>query len=173
MQPWAVPNKMNKVQRTLTALFRRSKASRTSEHSTDYQSLQDAAGGLDAEYRRLVTEHLRRWGVPEKCATVDVRGDGRLRGREGFVATITVQSWDRDPVLRLMLGLPLLEKKIRKAIEGQWIADMSRFEGLLLKTAPGMQGRQPTQELRHLLVSLTGTRASQQHPDSDDSSVSP
>lgn len=151
---------MNKVRRTIRTLLERAKGSPTSEHSTDYQVLEEAAGGLDGEYRRIVTEHIRRWGVPESCALVEVRGDGEKKGLEGFVATLVVHAWDRDAVLRLLLGLPLLEKKIRKSVEAQWVADVSRFDGLLLKMTPALQGREPTQHLRHLMVSLTGQRAS-------------
>jgi hypothetical protein len=157
---------MNNLRRTFRALLARAKASRTSEHSTDYQVLEEAAGGLEGEYRRIVTEHLLRWGVPEDCATVEVRGDGQAKGREGFVAIVTVQAWDREPVLRLLLGLPLLEKKIRKSLESGWVADVSRFEGLLLRTSQALQGREPTQQLRHLLVSLTGQRVS--HREAED-----
>lgn len=161
---------MNKVRSTIRTLLARAKASRTSEHSTDYQVLEEAAGGLEGEYRRIVTEQIRRWGVPDSCVTVDVRGDGEPKGREAFVATLVVYAWDRDAVLRLLLGLPMLEKKIRKSLESQWVGDVSRFDGLLLKMTPALQSREPTQQLRHLLVSLTGPRAS--HGDSEGESQS-
>jgi hypothetical protein len=139
-------------------MFAAAKASRTSEHSTDYDGLQESPEGLQAEYHRLVTEHVQRWGIVDRCVAVEIRPEGEELGKPVFVAVLRVLAWDRASVLRLLLGLPLLEKKIRKSIEGQWTGEVSVFNGLLLNAGDALQGREAAKDLRHLLVSLTGER---------------
>lgn len=129
-----------------------------SEHQTDYQSLGETAGGLDAEYRRMVTHHLQRWGVPDSCATVQIQQLPDQAGKEVFVAVVCLVSWDRNAIIRVLLGLPLLDKKIRKAVEVSWLADLSIFRGVQLKVAESLHGTAASTELRHLVVTLTGPK---------------
>jgi hypothetical protein len=140
---------------------------RTSEHSTDYQNLEDTSGGLDAEYRRMVTTHLERIGVPPECAVVEVEELDAGRGKPAFVATVCLIAWDRNAVLRVLLGLPLLDKKVRKAAEVSWAADVSVFKGVQLRVAESLHDSRATSELRHLLVSLTGLERPQPEPASE------
>lgn len=133
----------------------------TSEHSTDYQNLEDTSGGLDAEYRRMVATHLDRLGVPPQCAVVEVDQLDDERGKQAFVATICIIGWNRNAVLRMLLGLPLLDKKVRKAAEVSWAADVSVFKGVQLRVAESLHDARGTSELRHLMVSLTGVERSQ------------
>jgi len=141
-------------------MFRRNGWKSSSEHQTDYQALGHASGGLEAEYHRLVEQHLRRWGVSAACAGVEIHQIEQRRGkREVFVATICLHAWDRNGVLRVLLGLPMLDKKIRQAVAALWLADMSEFQGLLLKVSPTLhESPGATSELRQLLVSLTSAR---------------
>lgn len=152
-------------------MFRRvwaaAKGRSTSEHSTDYQNLEDTSGGLDAEYRRMVTSHLERLGVPPECAVVEVEQLEDERGKQAFVATICLIAWERNAVLRVLLGLPLLDKKIRKAAEVSWAADVSVFKGVQLRVAESLHDARGTSELRHLVVSLTGAERSQPAPNSE------
>ena len=129
------------------------------EHQTDYQALGHASGGLEAEYQRLVEHHLHRWGVDESCASVEIQQIEHRKGRrEVFVATICLHTWDRNGVLRVLIGLPMLDKKIRQAVSALWLADMSDFQGVLLKVGSSLHDTKATGELRHLLVGLTGSR---------------
>jgi len=148
----------------LRRVFRTDQGKSSCEHQTDYKALGHASGGLEAEYQRLVEHHLRRWGVSEACASVEILQMEQRRGkREVFVATICLHSWDRNSVLRVLLGLPMLDKKIRQAVAALWLADMSEFQGLLLKVSPGLhESAAATSELRRLLVSLTATREPQE-----------
>jgi hypothetical protein len=143
------------------------KGRRTSEHSTDYQNLEDTSGGLDAEYRRMVMSHLDRLGVPPDCAVVEVDELDAERGKSVFVATICLVAWDRNAVVRVLLGLPLLDKKIRKAAEVSWAADVSVFKGVQLRVAPSLHSSRATSELRHLVVSLTATGRPPRTPSSE------
>ena len=151
--------KKNPVAAFLARWFRREDGSSGSEHQTDYQALGHASGGLEAEYQRLVEHHLRRWGVGEHCAHVEIQQLEQRKGRrEVFVATIVLSGWDRNAVLRVLIGLPMLDKKVRQAVTALWLADVSEFQGVLLKVMPALQEAPATTELRHLLVSLTGSR---------------
>src|SRR3954469_4548650 len=151
-------SKKNFVTEFLGRWFR-SPLAAASEHQTDYQALGHSSGGLDAEYQRLVEHHLRRWGVPAACATVDIQQIERRKGkREVFVATVCLNSWERNSVLRILIGFPMLDKKIRQAVAALWLADVSDFEGVQLKVSPALNDPVAATELRHLLVSLTGTR---------------
>lgn len=139
--------------------FGTKKTGPANEHQTDYQSLGNASGGLEAEYQRLVEHQLRRWGVGEHCAQVEIQQIEQRKGRRDvFVATVCLTAWDRNAVLRVLLGLPMFDKKVRQAVAALWIADVSDFQGVLLKVMPAVQEPPATKELRHLLVSLTGAR---------------
>ncbi|MBC5785207.1 hypothetical protein H8N03_19830 [Ramlibacter sp. USB13] len=152
--------KKNGVVALLRRIFSPKSKQPASEHQTDYQALGHASGGLEAEYQRLVEHHLRRWGVGEHCAQVEIQQIEQRKGRrEVFVATIVLSAWDRNGVLRVLLGLPMLDKKVREAVSALWLADVSAFQGVLLKVTPALQEAPATTELRHLLVSLTGSRA--------------
>ena len=153
---------LRKQSQRVAGVFRRvlalAKGRPRSEHQTDYQSLGENAGGLDAEYRRLVTHHLARWGVPESCAVVQIQQLPDQGGKEAFMALVCLVSWDRNAVVRVLLGLPLLDKKIRKAVEVSWLADISVFRGVQLKVAEPLHSAQASTELRHLVVTLTGPK---------------
>jgi hypothetical protein len=151
--------KKNAVAAWLARWFARGRTEPVGEHETDYQALGHATGGLEAEYQRLVEHHLRRWGVGEHCAHVEIQQMERRKGRrEVFVATIVLSAWDRNAVLRVLIGLPMLDKKVRQSVAALWLADVSEFQGVLLKIMPALHEAPATTELRHLLVSLTGTR---------------
>lgn len=130
------------------------------DYQTDYQALGHASGGLEAEYQRLVEHHLHRWGVDASCATVEIQVEKRRGRKDVFVATVCIEAWQRNAVLRVLLGLPLLDKKIRQAVSALWLADVSEFRGVLLKVSPALHEAAASAELRELLVSLTGTRSS-------------
>lgn len=127
------------------------------EHQTDYQGLDEAPATLDAEYQRLIAGQLARWGVGDHLVSVEVQQGGR-RKKPVFGAVLTIHGWERDAVLRVLVGLPLLEKKVRRAVADLWIADVSTFEGLMVKVSPRLQDTAACSELRQLLVSITGGR---------------
>jgi len=130
------------------------------EHQTDYQALGHASGGLEAEYQRLVEHHLVRWGVNASTATVEIQQIEQRRGRKDvFIATVCIEAWERNAVLRVLLGLPVLDKKVRQAVSALWLGDVSEFHGLRLKVSPVLHESRAASELHELLVGLTGTRA--------------
>lgn len=141
---------------------------RRSEHNTDYQDLGTASGSLEAEYQRLVAHHLARWGVPEQHVVIEVRQAGSRQGRLVFDVVICLAHWDRITALRVLVGLPLFEKKIRRAIEGQWLQDVSVLRAVLVCASERLQAPEPCAELRQTLVSLTGGRQNDRRPRAPD-----
>jgi hypothetical protein len=125
------------------------------EEVTDYSALQLVDGGLQSEYEKLVLQQIRRWGVPPSCASVSVR-EIDTRGNKGvFMAFVRLHGWDRDSALRLLLGLPSLEKKIREHVRAHWVSEISHFDGVWLQAADELQETGPMTELRKVLVAST------------------
>ena len=134
--------------------FLRWTRSRPGEHLTDYQGLAEAPPTLEGEYQRLLYEILLRCGVPPGVVVVEVH-EQRTRARKpAFIAELTLQRWDRDAVLRVLIGLPLLERAIRRDMSTLWVADVSTFAGLRLQGSPALQAAQPLRELRRVLSSV-------------------
>ena len=135
------------------------------EQRTDLRDLSaprgDARDALPSEYERLIALVLRRCGIPESCASIEVIqiGEGG-DGRQVFVALVRIFAWERRPALRLLLGLPLLERKVRKAIRAHWISEMSHFGGIWLHASERIADSAADTELRHLITSLTHPRPS-------------
>ena len=139
----------------LRKLFAKEAASR---ERADYGS---AAEGLEIEYQRLVTTQFRRLGIHEDCVTIDVRRIGH--GPHGFdvlVGMVRLHRWERTSGLRLLIGLPLIESRVRKLVRSTWLADYSHFGGLWLHAAEHLHEEPGTEELRELLMTLTPPQAS-------------
>ncbi|HEX7887725.1 MAG TPA: hypothetical protein VF522_00075 [Ramlibacter sp.] len=143
---------------------------RRSAENTDYQDLGHGSGSLEAEYQRLVAQHLARWGVPASHVAIEVRQVGSQMGKIVFDVVVCLAHWDRITALRVLIGLPLFEKKIRKALEGQWLQDVSLLRAVLVCASASLQEREPCAELRQTLVSLTGGRSHDRRPRPLDSS---
>ncbi len=112
--------------------------------------------GLEVEYQRLVTTQLRRLGIRDDCATIEVRRIGH--GPHGFdvlVGMIRLHRWERTSGLRLLIGLPLIESRLRKLVRSTWLADYSHFGGLWLHASEHLHEEPGTEELRELLLALT------------------
>jgi hypothetical protein len=130
------------------------------EPRTDYRSLDIPSRGADEsvanEYARVVSNVLRSWGVTEGCAEVDVHLMGeRKDGRKVYVAAVRIVSWERRPGLRLLLGLPLLERKIRRTLQAHWVAEVSHFAGTWLHATDRLNDLGAQSDLRPLLITLT------------------
>ena len=147
-------------------LFRRLFARRErflGDERTDFRQLENAPDppqdALQSEYERLITAVIRRWGVPESCASVEMvrLGEGS-DGRQAYFAVVRMFSWDRRPALRLLLGLPLLERKVRKTISAHWVSEVSHFGGVWLHASAGLADGAAAADLRPLLATLTHSR---------------
>ena len=132
---------------------------RGSAHETDYEMMSAPQGGLEAEYLKVIEPELRGWGVPETCASLEMQQVGQTpHGRGIFVAVIRLHAWERRPALRLLLGLPFLERRVRRALSTRWLLDVSHFGGLWLHASDRLHDGEAGPELRALLAQLAGPR---------------
>jgi hypothetical protein len=154
----------------LRGIFARARGHRVGsyESQTDYQGLASRPASLHTEYENIIVNQLARWGIRDGLVSVQVQEVGGRRKKPAFEAILLVNEWHREETLRVLIGLPLLEKKVRRAAASVWISDVSTFQGLLVKTAPALQQQGPCSELRQVLVGLTGesrrVRAAQARP---------
>jgi hypothetical protein len=83
-------------------------------------------------------------------------------GLDVFVAMVRLLKWDQHSGVRLLLGLPLMENKIRKTVRATWLADYSHFAGLWVHASETLQ---VPDNLRNLLSTLAPS--SRESPDSN------
>lgn len=122
---------------------------------SDYHPSDRQGDGLEVEYQSLIATQFRRLGIATGCVTVEVRKLGRAPdGYDVFVGMVRLETWERESALRMLLGLPLLESKVRKAVRGTWLADYSHFGGLWLHSAEQLHSMPGARELRDLLLQL-------------------
>lgn len=122
---------------------------------SDYHPSDRKGEGLEVEYQSLIATQFRRWGIETGCVTVEVRQIGRAPdGFDVFVGMVRLAQWKRATVLRLLLGLPMLESRVRKVVRGTWLADYSHFGGLWLHASEQLHTGGHTGELRDLLMKL-------------------
>jgi len=142
----------------LKGFFVRARGQRAAsiEAQTDYQELGDRPASLHSEYEHIILGQLARWGIRDGLVSVEVQELAGRRKKPAFQATLCINQWHREETLRVLVGLPLLEKKVRRAAAALWISDVSTLQSLLVTTAPALQERGPCSELRQLLVGLTG-----------------
>ena len=111
---------------------------------------------LEAEYEALIVTQCVRWGILENSITVEVRRLGRTNsGLDIYGGMMRLTRWQRDSALRVLLGLPLLEAKIRKMVRSLWLGEVSHFGGLWLHASEQLQATEAMTELRQLILQLT------------------
>lgn len=99
---------------------------------SDYHPSDKSGTGLESEYQTLIAAQFRRWGISQTCVTIEVKTVGQHEGYDVFVGMVRLSRWERISSLRVLIGLPLLENKIRKSVRASWLADYSHFGGLWL-----------------------------------------
>lgn len=123
-----------------------------SPSSADMQPAEALAG----EYEGLIYNQCRRWGISDAAVTVEVRPLGKAHdGLDVYVGMVRLAHWERTSGLRLLLGLPLLEAKIRRTVRSLWIGEVSHFGGLWLHASEQLNSSSAPAELRELMMQLT------------------
>lgn len=115
-------------------------------------------GGVDLlhEYRELFTREFARWDMPADGASWEMRHIGHdVRGTGSVVVMLRLQAWEGESSLRLLLGLPFLERRLRQSLRGHWLADVSRFAGVWLHASEQMLASPNVADLRELLAELS------------------
>lgn len=123
--------------------------------STEIESQGGLRRGLEEEYGELIAEQLARGGVALSCVGIEVRSVGTAPDQKPvFLGMLRLARWERRAALRLLLGLPILEAKLRRVTNGSWLKDVSHFGGLWLHASGQLQDTSAMHELRALIVDL-------------------
>lgn len=136
------------------------------EADSDYHPSDRRGEGLEVEYQSLIATQFRRWGISNSCVTIEVRQIGRAPdGFDVFVGMVRLAQWERPSALRVLLGLPLLEAKVRKMVRATWLADFSHFGGLWLHASEQLHNTAAMGELRELMLQVVPPSPAQAGPD--------
>lgn len=106
-----------------------------------------------SEYMEHILLQLRRYEIPGDIVVVEVRESGECGGHPIFYGALRLIGWERKAVVRLLLGLPLIELSVRKAIATTWVEDVSHFDGLWLHPSSQFDS-QGAAELRGIILAL-------------------
>lgn len=125
---------------------------------------------ITQEYHSIIQDQMARGGVLAKCVEVEVRQAGKLRdGHHMYVGMLRLTSWERTTAVRLLLGLPILESRLRRAIRGSWLREVSHFGGVWVHASGQMQDARAMEDLRSLIVDIERRERESQSPHSDSS----
>ena len=107
------------------------------------------------EYRSLIVDQLIRGGVEPSCVEIEVRQGAKARdGRQVFIGMLRLVHWERASAVRLLLGLPILESRLRRVVRGSWLRDLSHFGGIWLHASGQLQDSQAMQDLRAMVIDI-------------------
>jgi hypothetical protein len=107
---------------------------------------------LESEFRTIILDELARGGIPPRCLTIDIRTIGHARdGRLVYQGNLRVASWE-PAVVRLLLGLPLLQSKVRRVVRSSWLNDVCHFHGLWLHPSGQLEEPRTMGQLRDVIV---------------------
>jgi hypothetical protein len=125
------------------------------EPDSDYHPSAPRGEGLEVEYQNLIADQFRRWGIAPGAVTIEVQLFGRAPdGFNVFVGMVRLAQWERASAMRVLIGLPLLEAKVRKLVRGTWLADFSHFGGLWLHASESLASGPGAAEMRELMMQL-------------------
>jgi hypothetical protein len=114
-------------------------------------------GEIVAAYLDLVREQVGAAGIPADAVTIEVAVVGRNPdGLPALSAMLKLCSWSGHATVRLLLGLPLFEARVRRQLRNHWLADVSFFAGLWLHPSAPVRDPQVLLQLRELLRALEG-----------------
>lgn len=126
-----------------------------SEQQTDHDTLRESTPSAAEEYRAIISNVLDHAEV-SSCTDFDVHAVGDCEdGRPIFICAIRLIVWQREPAFRLLLGLPLIEKNIRKNVATHWLNEVSVFGGMWLHASSKLERSTAASELRQALELLT------------------
>jgi hypothetical protein len=107
------------------------------------------------ELHDLVVEQLVRGGVLEDCVAVEIRALGESKdGRKVYVGMMRLLRWEQTSALRVLLGLPLLQARVRKAVRSGWLDEVALFSGLWLHPSGQFEDSSAMNDLRAMILHL-------------------
>jgi hypothetical protein len=124
------------------------------------------------EYRSLILEQLLRGGVSPDCLEIDVKPGGNSRDRRPvYVAMLRLVRWERSSALRLLLGLPILESRLRRSARGSWLNEVSHFGGVWLHASGQLQDSLVMEDLRTVMIDVDRREADSKSPEASTGGV--
>ena len=122
------------------------------------------------EYRSILIDQLIRGGVSPDCVEIEVKQTGKLRdGRIVYTGMLRLVKWDRARSVRLLLGLPILESRLRPVVRGSWVHEVSAFGGVWLHASGQLQDSDAMEDLRSIVIELERRGATDSKPPSSGS----
>lgn len=110
---------------------------------------------IAAAYVAIVREQIEAAGIPGDAVSLEMVVVGRTgSGRPALAAMLKLRAWSGRPSVRLLLGLPLFEARVRRCLRNHWLADVSFFAGLWLHPSAPVREPRVLQELRELLLRM-------------------
>ncbi|GAC1527629.1 MAG: hypothetical protein NVS2B4_05100 [Ramlibacter sp.] len=117
---------------------------------------------IRSEYLVCIHEVLSRAGIARECVDVEIRHLGaRADGRPAFAAMLRLVSWERTSGLRLLLGLPMLERAARRLCGASWAGEVSHYNGLWVHPSGQILDRALLKDLGADLSALEGFHAAE------------
>ena len=117
------------------------------------------------EYRTIILDQLMRGGVAQNCIELEVRSSGKAKdGRHIYVGMLRLVQWERTSAVRLLLGLPILESRVRRSVRGSWVREVSQFGGVWLHASGQLQDSRAMEDLRTVVVDLERREHESQPP---------
>ena len=125
--------------------------------STGMHSKSTSIQEIQAEYRACVDEVLLRAGIAAECVDIEIRNQGELAdGRPTLSVMLRLVNWERTSGLRLLLGLPMLERAARRLIGASWASEASHYTGLWVHPSGQILDRSLLKDLGADLCTLEG-----------------
>jgi hypothetical protein len=132
---------------------------------TEVDASGHSPGEITEEYRSLILDQLVRGGVSSGCVEIEVKQGGKSRdGRFVYIVMLRLVRWERSSALRLLLGLPILESRLRRSSRGSWVSELSHFGGIWLHASGQLQDTLAMEDLRSLLIEVDRRDAGDSKP---------
>jgi hypothetical protein len=127
------------------------------DESPETQTLSLDEDELREEIRAEVETVLRKAGVNLACVEAEIRLMGHAKDKPLFWCLLRLVRWERSSGLRLLLGLPHIERALRRQLVGSWVADTSLFGGIWLHPSTKLLDSDGMKELAAVLGGLNTT----------------
>lgn len=113
---------------------------------------------VQTEFKACVMEVLGSACIDKTCFELEIHASGPLKdGRYLLGANLRLTKWDRISGVRLLVGLPILERGARRAIAASWASGSAHFGGLWLHASGQILERDLMKELGRDLAILEKT----------------
>jgi hypothetical protein len=117
--------------RSLLTIFQKSASARAPE--TAFGPSSHSLEEVLEEHSVVLLDVLERAGIDRDLVSVEIRQMGPARdGRNVLAAMVRLTSYNRHGAQRLLLGLPFIERAVRRKLHNSWVREVSLFGGVWL-----------------------------------------